>query len=346
MPKLTVTLETVTPLFLAGADNRTPELRPASFRGALRFWLRALLGASFGSDLDGLREAESAVFGNTDGASPIVVRVSARTQPGLAIGDRRPLIHTDAPGRTFSLPAFAEGGQFTLTLASRPGQSCLPQEALASLLLMLNLGGVGKRSRRGFGSLRVVQARPQDLVLPDSIAELLENDPEDGGALAEYLAEVLGRCQSPVTAMSGLPYPAGALPDYAVLSDDHARVLVCRHAFPRLEHPYGQAMVDFWQKALRRSPYRDQGEFGYAKRIDLPGGGRQRKKTIRRASPLIVHIAQSRDGYHLVLTAFRSHLSADPDYYRTGDWSLVESFLHECASKWDGAFVFGKGGWK
>lgn len=41
---LTVTLETVTPLFLGGADPRgAPELRAPAFRGALRYWLRATL---------------------------------------------------------------------------------------------------------------------------------------------------------------------------------------------------------------------------------------------------------------------------------------------------------------
>jgi len=42
---LTITLETVTPLFLGGADPRgAPELRPPAFRGAMRYWLRAALG--------------------------------------------------------------------------------------------------------------------------------------------------------------------------------------------------------------------------------------------------------------------------------------------------------------
>jgi CRISPR-associated protein Cmr1 len=42
MQKITVKLETVTPLFLGGADPRgEPELRPPAFRGAMRYWLRA-----------------------------------------------------------------------------------------------------------------------------------------------------------------------------------------------------------------------------------------------------------------------------------------------------------------
>ncbi len=45
MFQLSVTLETVTPLFLGGADPRgAPDLRSSAFRGALRYWLRAALG--------------------------------------------------------------------------------------------------------------------------------------------------------------------------------------------------------------------------------------------------------------------------------------------------------------
>lgn len=38
---ITVKLETVTPLFLGGAEPRgEPELRPPAFRGAMRHWLQ------------------------------------------------------------------------------------------------------------------------------------------------------------------------------------------------------------------------------------------------------------------------------------------------------------------
>ncbi len=42
MPSITFDLETVTPLFLAGADQQKAELRPPAFRGALRYWFRAI----------------------------------------------------------------------------------------------------------------------------------------------------------------------------------------------------------------------------------------------------------------------------------------------------------------
>ncbi len=36
--------ETITPMFLAGADGKTPELRPPSIKGLMRFWWRAMNG--------------------------------------------------------------------------------------------------------------------------------------------------------------------------------------------------------------------------------------------------------------------------------------------------------------
>ena len=73
---LSVTLETVTPLFLAGAEERgAPELSPPAFRGVLRYWLRAALGGAIGDqNWEGLRQLESAVFGSTNGRSPITIR--------------------------------------------------------------------------------------------------------------------------------------------------------------------------------------------------------------------------------------------------------------------------------
>lgn len=44
MKKINFTLETLTPLFLAGNDQNAVELRAASIRGHLRYWYRALLG--------------------------------------------------------------------------------------------------------------------------------------------------------------------------------------------------------------------------------------------------------------------------------------------------------------
>jgi len=39
--KVTFECEVITPMFMAGADGRKPELRPSEFKGMMRFWWRA-----------------------------------------------------------------------------------------------------------------------------------------------------------------------------------------------------------------------------------------------------------------------------------------------------------------
>jgi len=89
LPSVRLPLVTLTPLFLGGADPRgDPELRASSVRGALRFWLRALLGGCYGTDdqaLAEIRRLEAETFGEAGGegkagASKIVVRVRQEQQ--------------------------------------------------------------------------------------------------------------------------------------------------------------------------------------------------------------------------------------------------------------------------
>lgn len=73
MQTVKIELETVTPLFLSGATQREPELRVPTLRGALRYWLRALLGSQY--DEKATFQQESQVFGNTEQRSAIGVRL-------------------------------------------------------------------------------------------------------------------------------------------------------------------------------------------------------------------------------------------------------------------------------
>jgi CRISPR type III-B/RAMP module RAMP protein Cmr1 len=76
METLTFNCKILTPMFLAGADGRTPELRAASIKGAMRFWWRACNGHL---GLDDLRKQEQAIFGGVGPGdarrSGVVVRV-------------------------------------------------------------------------------------------------------------------------------------------------------------------------------------------------------------------------------------------------------------------------------
>lgn len=165
LTKLELTLETVTPLFLRGEDNNTPELRPPAFRGVMRYWFRAMLGGIVGDDLKQIRHYETMVFGSTDEGSPIVIRISY----DQAL--RKEKVHVLPHKNQGARPAFKPQQIFNLSLLARPGTTPeIWQAACASLQVLLLLGGVGLRSRRGYGSLRVVKSSDQNLVriFPDA----------------------------------------------------------------------------------------------------------------------------------------------------------------------------------
>ncbi|MCS6926971.1 MAG: type III-B CRISPR module RAMP protein Cmr1 [Candidatus Binatia bacterium] len=164
-----VTLETVTPLFLGGAEPR-PELRPPAFRGVLRYWLRATLGGVIGdSNLAGLHNLESAVFGSTDGGSPTQIRLHGNP---LRESQEKILPHKEGK-QSVLRGALSSGQTFRLRMSQfRSDGETVWRAACAALNLALTFGGVGLRARRGFGTLRVVQSSDPTLVplFPTSLA--------------------------------------------------------------------------------------------------------------------------------------------------------------------------------
>ena len=184
MNNITVVLETITPLFLGGADPRgKPELRAPSFRGALRYWLRALLGgfANF-QDNEKLQRQESEVFGSTDskrgGASSVLIKCKLTEgepqdnpytkQRALQFGGKY-----KPTGRDYLWWSMAESGRvdrgnylppkrylpkgtlFELSLRTRLANKDLSKEYLqasAALWCLVQFGALGARSRRAANS--------------------------------------------------------------------------------------------------------------------------------------------------------------------------------------------------
>lgn len=184
---LTMTLETVTPLFLAGAEPRgQPELRPPSFRGALRYWLRAALGGVLGDDPETVARTEAAVFGSTNpewgGAGAVTVRVYHESDLTSESFQRGGTVRVAKSGRTLPQPTgrdylywsmapsgnaergnfipakkyFPAGTSLTVELRLRspvPRGTAPLSDAVAALWLLVQLGGLGSRARRTGGSM-------------------------------------------------------------------------------------------------------------------------------------------------------------------------------------------------
>ena len=135
-------LETVTPMFLHGYDNRILELRPPPFKALFRYWWRTVQDCEENT----LRQAEAELFGSTDGKAPFSVRIPGTTNLG------NPKKYSPLPHKGGSkMEAYDVGKPFNLCLITKNASEASSYKKIAKLSFLL--GGIGNRSRRGFGSI-------------------------------------------------------------------------------------------------------------------------------------------------------------------------------------------------
>ena len=222
MPSTTMeaTYRITTPMFCSGADQKKAELRLASFKGTLRFWWRALMWRETQVVKD-LQSQEAALFGasNQDtGQSKVRLRMGAEElekavePPEVFAGGRltgghylgygvmeafasrkkgtqagqltRPMI----PGGTFTVRCRLDG---SLTQTQR-------KQVSDALVLVGTVGGMGSKSRKGFGSLTLTR-----LTCNGAPVELPEDPAERLGAVLGPLS-ALPQAQPEWTAWSAL----------------------------------------------------------------------------------------------------------------------------------------------
>lgn len=194
MKKIVFEIETITPMFLAGADQRRAELRAPSIKGLMRFWWRALQAEP---DLKKLREKESKIFGSADektGASGVSLRVleeKLKYKPNF----REFGIKKDYEGIGYLLYStfiqknrvrgyIEAGSKFHIVFTSKNDEKL--KQAIASFWLLANLGGIGTRGRRGGGNIAVTSTEDEyglllemgidftsDATTPESLSEWL-----------------------------------------------------------------------------------------------------------------------------------------------------------------------------
>ena len=151
-------LKTVTPMFLHGHDADLLELRVPPFKALFRYWWRSTRAMTHHTNI--LKE-EGTLFGNTQKRSPLLIRISGSQNLSSPV-PYQPLPHhtggwgcancpdEDKPCKKhYENKAYRPGEQFTVTLTA---DNLTYYESIAKLGFLL--GGVGNRSRRGFGSVR------------------------------------------------------------------------------------------------------------------------------------------------------------------------------------------------
>lgn len=162
---LTVRLESITPVFCAGADQKAAaEIRPFSIRGALRWWYRALDGD--------FAQHEQEFFGGTGQAprsSPFAVQLEGWVRDDRDYSEEiRPHQATERGSAYLGYTLYLSGNhRLAVREGTKVGLRVRPvhpecSEAArkawaASIWLFGHLGGLGTRSRRGFGTLALTE---------------------------------------------------------------------------------------------------------------------------------------------------------------------------------------------
>ncbi|MES2791597.1 MAG: type III-B CRISPR module RAMP protein Cmr6 [Planctomycetota bacterium] len=204
-------LELITPAFLAGPHQPNDgnlysaaecDLRPASLRGMLRWWWRTMY-AGWIRPVD-LRRLEDAVWGSTEQAG--AVRVIVESIPGVGgpvLFDRDEIIRTNhlpgppnrktTQGLTYHTYGMDEdrgrrhfrppGAKWRITITGRSTKLSgskadiaapeMLRQAQAALWFLCEYGGVGAKSRKGFGAFAV----PAELPAID-VAEFAASAPQ------------------------------------------------------------------------------------------------------------------------------------------------------------------------
>lgn len=197
----------ITPLFGGGVKPGKPDpvtvVRGTEIRGQLRFWWRATRGGQFNGDLDAMRCAEKAIWGSaaTEGmAGPSKVNVEIVEWWGgkewSQIRVRRRSVHIAHPSSPYSYVAFPlreeqgsvwRGVKFALKITYRQKDECiqvagrelsLAEELEAALWAWETFGGIGARTRRGFGALQLIRLNEERLPLlqPARVQQNISNN--------------------------------------------------------------------------------------------------------------------------------------------------------------------------
>jgi len=333
MQEVTFDLQTITPLFLAGADQTTAELRAPSFRGEMRYWLRALVGGMVRTGPEGLktvRDAETEVFGATDRGSAISIKVSAGSneakpfteQVSVRIGGQ-----WQATGKGYLLWSMVQSGRadkgnlklarwyfppdtrFHVTLAVHDSDEVAIKKGIAAFWLLTHLGGIGSRSRRCAGSL---QATGDTATLPFDI-------PQTAQALQDQLIRGIQEARS-LYEHQPVPLREAA---FDALSPTTCRTWILRNG----ERPWPNADAAMRDIGASLQDYRREiNPIQRRKIFGLPLMGVDNKS--RRSSPLLLRITKLQgEQYVGVAVLFKTKVETRTEQFSTADYTLIDRWV-------------------
>lgn len=164
MSSLTYRFSTVTPHVGGAADaaRTSPRAREAQVANLLRRWWRACHAESFGT-VDELFAAEEALWGSANVGGRVSVRTRTTTDakivelpknPNPPYGFGRLPAYATFPWSSEGSITVARGLEFDVSIRCPVDRVEEIREAVRAFVLF---GGIGRRARRGFGSLQAVE---------------------------------------------------------------------------------------------------------------------------------------------------------------------------------------------
>jgi CRISPR-associated protein Cmr1 len=340
MKQITFTLRTLTPLFLAGADQTTAELRAPTFRGLMRYWYRALIGGMVGANersLSQVMEAETAVFGATDTRSTVAIRIFDVSERPKEFIERTAINIAgkwQATGKGYLLWSMTRSGKvergnlkparwffppdttFRLTISAPSDDDTGFKQAIAAFWLLINLGGVGSRSRRCAGS--IVVSQPVENNTTDLSFETSANVEELSGKLHDGI-----KAARRLYSLSSSPIGGDA--SFDALAHNACRIWILQDGKRCWSTPedamrdIGESLQDYrasvtplWMRRIFGLPLKD---------VD---------NRARRASPLLLRIIELQNKQYVGIAVLFKTISKD---VAIKDYSLIEKWLDTFAGK-------------
>lgn len=309
---LTASFRVTTPMFLSGADQTQTELRLPSFKGALRFWWRAL---NWGQDdlasIADLKHAEARLFGGTgsgEGQAMFLLRIAPDTTietgnqahfkqgtcqgyAGYGLTDAK-----DRLNRQFITP----GSQFQVQVRGPRAQASDWQQLRQALQALGLLGGLGGRSRKGWGSLTLtgLDGVGDAWSAPDTESSLR------AGVDAFFTQSSTGTDPPPFSAFSRF-----------------AQIKICA-ACKNADAAHQQLAKDYQEQVEASSPKSHREGFGLPRKTAGENAG------LRRASPVFLHVHQvDANGPALPVVTFLPAQFLGQQPTPCGDWAAVQALL-------------------
>lgn len=307
---ITTRYRVVTPMFLSGADQSKAELRLPSFKGALRFWWRALAWQRFGDNITALKNAENELFGSTHtGQSRVRMRLSGtpvetESQHKFPRNSWQSYIGfglIDEPNQT-SREYIKPGLEFTVQLSCQRCSDEQSEQVVQALMLLGLAGGLGGRSRKAWGSVTLMSLRRNQL---DWRA------PREPKPLREEISRIMSGSQA-------------SLPEWTAFTE------ISQAQLGEIQN--SSEAAHRWLSQKYMATVKDIKPVSKREAFGLPRKNAGRNASERRASPVFLHVHQvAADGDAIPVALYLPAAFLEQQKVPSGGWEPTQNFMQEIA---------------